>query len=127
MTKGKNFRSQAIPSIIDTEYQRCNFAFKNCIDVAGVKKGTRLFPGDDTSRTFIECNMSNCEPPPGSTLINCNTNISEKQVVVGSDSVVIDGETISVYDYANISYGRYKDGDYVYKTPTIVSCEGPED
>lgn len=127
MTENKNFRGQATPSIIDTEYLNCNFSTMNCIDVGGVKKGMRLFPGDDTPRVFINCNMSNCEPPPGSTQINCNTSISEKAVEVGSEDLEIDGEIIKIKDYANIYYGRYKDGGYVYKTSIQVLCETPEE
>ncbi len=128
MIKGKNFMGLEVADIPkDAEYKRCNFARRNCIDDSGVKKGARLFPGDDTPRIFTLCNMSNCEPPPGSTVVNCNCSISAKQVVVGSDTVEIDGESITVYDYANISYGRYKDGEYVYKNPVISPCEGPED
>lgn len=127
MTENKNFRGQATPSIIDTEYRNCNFSTMNCLTIGGKKVGMRLFPGDDTSRTFISCNLVNCEPPPGSVLIGCNTAIKESCVEVSSEELKIDGDTIEVKDYANICYGRYKDGGYVYKTPVQVSCEAPEE
>ncbi len=127
MIKNKNFRGQATPSIIDTEYRNCNFSTQNCIDVGGVKKGMRLFPGDDTPRTFISCNLVNCEPPPGSTIKGCNTAIKEDAVEVSSGDLEIDGDVIKVKNYANICYGRYKDGEYVYKTPIQVSCEALEE
>lgn len=126
MTENKNFCGQATPSIIDTEYQNCNFSTMNCITVGSEKKGMRLFPGDDTPRTFISCNMSNCEPPPGSTQINCNTSISEKQVHVNSEYVEIDGEQIEVKEYANIIYGAYGKNGYKYKTLIQIPCEAPE-
>lgn len=127
MTKDKNFSGQATPSIIDTEYRNCNFSVPNCIDVGGKKRGMRLFPGDDTPRTFIDCNLVNCEPPPGSTLTRCNTAIREGCVEIGSEDLVIDGDTIQVKDYANIIYGKYRNGEYVYQpTPIQTPCRTPE-
>ena len=128
MTKNKNFRGQATPSIIDTEYQSCNFSIPNCLTVLSKKVGMRLFPGDDTPRTFISCNMINCEPPPGSTLVKCNTTIRENKVEVGSEDLTIDGQTIQVKDYVNMIYGRYREGLYVYRpTPFEEPCDPPED
>jgi len=128
MIENQNFMATAIEDIpVDTEYRWCNFSRRNCIDVGGEKKGVRLFPGDDTPRTFISCNMVNCEPPPGSTQIECNTTIKAKAVEVGSDVIEIDGEAIVVIDYANVRYGRYIDGQYVYRTPIETPCETPED
>jgi len=128
MIKGKNFQKTDIADIpVDTEYRECNFSRRNCIDDAGVKKGVRLFPGDDTPRTFIGCNLANCEPPPGSTCTTCNNSITEKQVEVSSDTLTVDGETITVNEYANIIYGAYKNGSYQYKpTPVQIPCEPPE-
>ncbi|MCK5610254.1 hypothetical protein KAR91_50745 [Candidatus Pacearchaeota archaeon] len=117
MIEGKNYTKTAIADISkDLEYRHCNFARRNCTDDAGDKKGHRLFPGDDTPRTFIGCNMVNCEPPPGSTCIRCNGAIFEMDVVVASDEIVIDGERIEQKDYAQIIYGRFRDGQYQYKT-----------
>jgi len=128
MTKNKNFRGQATPSIIDTEYRKCNFSTMNCLTVDGQKKGMILFPGDDTPRTFRRCNMVNCEPPPDSMLIKCNTTIRENTVEVGSEDLTIDGDTIQVRDYANIIYGKYKGGQYVYQPiPIQIPCEPPEE
>ena len=127
MTENKNFRGQATPSIIDSEYRNCNFSTQNCIDVGGIKKGIRLFPGDDTPRTFISCNLVNCEPPPGSTLFKCNTAIRENAVEVGSEDLEIDGDIIKVKSYADIVYGAYGKNGYKYKTPIVIPCEAPED
>ena len=98
MTEGKNFRGQATPSIIE-----------------GVKKGVRLFPGDDTPRTFISCNMVNCEPPPDSTQIGCNNAIVERDVVYSMDDLIeIDGEVISGTQLKDVCYGKYENGAYLY-------------
>lgn len=128
MIKSKNFQKTAIADIPkDSEYKECNFSRQNCIEDGGVKKGVRLFPGDDTPRTFIGCNLVNCEPPPGSTCTICNNAITEKQVEMSSEDLVIDGEKIVVKEYADIIYGAYKNGQYVYRpTPTQISCEPPE-
>ena len=128
MTKGENFSNQPTPSIIDMEYQACNFSTPNCLTVNGKKVGLRLFPGDDTPRTFIGCNLVNREPPPGSTLIKCNTTIRENQIEVSSEDLVIDAETIKVKDYADRIYGSYWEGKYQYHfTPIETPCKPPEE
>lgn len=77
MQKAKNYAGQLTPEDIDSEYQNCNFS------QAGSRRGVdgwqsaRIFPDDDTPRTFIECNLQNALPPPASTLIRCNTSIVE--------------------------------------------------
>jgi len=114
MTENKNFSNQAVPSVIDTEYQDCNFAHTNCIDDAGQKKGVRIFPDDDTPRTFIGCNLTNTEPPPGSTMTNCSPTIIEKMVIVATDTVTVDGASIVVNEYADRIHGSYWDGAYSY-------------
>lgn len=125
---GENFSNQDTPSIIDTEYVRCNFLHTNCIDDGGVKKGHRLFPGDDTPRTFVDCNLGNCEPPPGSTLTRCPAAITEKQKHISSETITIDAVQIESKGYADMIYGRYKDSAYEYKdTPIEVAVEAPED
>lgn len=79
---------------LDTEYVRCNF-MRRQPDMSGPQPvGVRLFPGDDTPRTFRRCNMINCEPPPGSTLIQCNTKLIEKDVPTVQDRIIVDGTTV---------------------------------
>ena len=124
MTKDKNFSNQETPLVIDTEYRDCNFMQDNCIEVAGKKQGVRIFPGDDTPRTFIDCNMTNCEPPPGSIVKKANGNITggsiiERMVIVATDTVEIDGETIVVNDYVDRRYGSLCQGVYSYHTVPI--------
>ncbi len=122
MIEWKNFTGMDIADIpIDTEYVHCNFARKSCVDDAGIKKGHRLFPGDDTPRTFTKCNMVNCEPPPGNTCTECNGAIFESAVIINTDTITIDSEIITLNEYGNIVYGRYKGGIYEYKsTPTVI-------
>lgn len=120
MTKNKNFMGVAIADIpIDTEYDSCNFGRANCIDTAGVKTGHRLFPGDDTPRTFVRCNLVNCELPPGSMTSNPKNAILERDVLLNSEDIVIDGETIVVETKGMRTYGYYNNstGQYEYITP----------
>ena len=124
MTKNKNFSNQATPSVIDTEYQDCNFAHTNCIDDAGQKKGVRIFPGDDTPRTFIDCNVTNCEPPPNSIIKKANGNLTgpsiiERMVVVATDTVTVDGNSITVDEYADRIHGSLFEGVYSYHATPI--------
>lgn len=115
MTEGKNFSGQATPSIVDTEYRWCTFSFPAPIDVAGKKRGVRLFPGDDTPRTFINCGMMNVEPPPGSTLTRSRVIIKGFGVVTSSDTITIDGASETVEHHSDFVYGKYDPatGDYV--------------
>lgn len=99
----KNFSGQATPSIIDIEYQRCNFAQilpdPNVVNDPNEPARVRLFPGDDTPRTFIRCNLVNCEVPPGSTVVKCNTSIVVPNRLIGSITVTVDGSSSSVEFY----------------------------
>jgi len=113
-TTGRNFSGQVTPSVMDTEYIACNFRQPDCIDDGGVKKGVRLFPGDDTPRTFIRCNLSNCEPPPGSTCTLCNQAIRERNVYKDSDSVTIDGQSLELENYVHKTHGFIENGEYEY-------------
>ena len=115
----KNFSGKTTPSIIDTTYIECNFT--NFAPIGDTTKtGVRLFPGDDTSRTFIRCNLVNCETPPGSTLNKCNTTIRETRIYKDSDYVEIDGHSVEIENYVDKIYGRYlENGSYEYKDPVI--------
>jgi len=119
MTRRKNFKGETTPRIVDTEYRNCNFTQPAPLDVAGDKRGIRLFPGDDTPRTFVECNLTNCEPPPGSTVTRCRA-IMVETVETDSETVTIDGDTITLQHHANYVYGRWTPGGYVdYETPEV--------
>ena len=117
MIEGKNFMGMIVEDIPkDTEYKGCNFSQRQCVDDAGTKKGVRLFPDDDSPIIFRNCNMVNCEPPPGSTVIDCNGSIMDYDVILGSETVEIDGEEIVCEMRGNRKYGNRDDdnGGYIY-------------
>ena len=109
MISEKNF-SNMDPALIpvDDQYVRCNFSQEQPAST-GPLAGVRLFPGDDTPRTFTDCNLFNCEPPPGSILVRCNT----WQVTTGElgpvDELVIDG----VVEHTTQYHDRTCHGKYV--------------
>ena len=107
MTEHKNFTNQPTPRIVDKEYRFCNFTQTESVDVAGKKRGIRLFPGDDTTRTFINCNLTNCEPPPGSTLVKCNTTIVAWGIPTTQDVITVDGESVVLQHHSTFVYGRF--------------------
>lgn len=129
MIKDKNFSNQIVPHrgdvlFIDTKYKDCNFSHSNCFTVFGQKVGHRIFPDDDTSRTFIDCNLTNCEPPPGSIIMKANgqhigPTIVERMVKVNTEIVSIDSEQIEVDDYVDRIHGHYYQGVYSYKATPI--------
>ena len=116
--EGKNYHDKTGPPDIPLadEYRDCNFSQVDCIDDDGDKKGVRLFPGDDTPRTFTRCNMKNCEPPPLSTCVKCNQAIIEKQVLIDTDTVTIDGHAQEISNYAKRTHGFIENGEYNYFT-----------
>ena len=125
MTEKQNFSNQDIPSVMDTEYRNCNFTHTDAVQDGATWKGHRLFPGDNTPRTFIHCNMRNCEPPPGSTLIKSTCHVIRPEVFDFIDQPIeIDGETITVNHYNRIVYGKYTETGYEYlATPKEYAWE----
>lgn len=125
MIIGKNYRDQLTPSDIDAEYKDCVFVQSQPIEVNGLMVGVRIFPNDDTPRTFTNCNMVNCEPPPNSTIVKCNTTIVVRGVTVVTDTIELEGETLEVTKLCDYIHGRYdaENGEYVYKdTPLEVDA-----
>jgi hypothetical protein len=118
----KNFAGVPVGDIpVDTEYKRCNFA-RPAPELGPPVVGVRLFPGDDTPRTFIDCNLVNCEPPPGSTLIRCNTTLNQQGVLGELDEVILDGVPVSsVQHKKTLVYGRWNPDteSYIYEAPPI--------
>ena len=108
MIENRNFSNLDVAAIpLDTEYRRCNFS-RFTADLGPPIVGTRLFPGDDTPRTFVECNLVNCEPPPGSTLVRCNTTLLERDHLIDTDSVTIDGNLVATVQRTGVRiHGRY--------------------
>jgi hypothetical protein len=73
--------------------------------------GVRLWPGDDTPRTFINCNLMNCEVPPGSTVTDCLTVIMETDIPDYDETLVIDGVERARVNFKKVRiHGRYVDG-----------------
>lgn len=89
----KNF-SNLDPSTIpvDVEYVRCNFT-QSVVDTSGPDPvGVQLFPGySGTPITFRNCNLTNCIPPPGSVVIDCNTGINVYDVTDREETITVDG------------------------------------
>ena len=113
MTERKNFTGQVPPSIIDDEYRNCNFSQPAPIDDAGDKRGVVIFQADTTPRTFIECNLVNCEVPPGSTVTGCNTTIKTFNVETTLDTFTVDSNSEPKQHHSNFVYGRWTPGGYV--------------
>jgi hypothetical protein len=126
MIRRKNFANMNPADIpVDTEYENCNFTQSNPVDSGGgVMVGVRLFPGDDTPRIFRGCNLVNCEPPPGSTLISCNTNIVQNDAVAFEDVTRVDGIEVSRQAFHDhIHYGRWNPDteSYDYNPAPVVT------
>jgi hypothetical protein len=112
MIDRKNFCWKNNPDVatipVDTEYLMCNFARENPVDIGGgVMRGVRLFPGDDTPRVFTDCNLMNCEPPPGSTLVHCNTRMTSAPAVASTETITLPSSTLVVEHKSIFEYGRY--------------------
>jgi len=126
MIEGKNFSNQVSPDVgEETEFSQCNFTQSEPVLSGSVYIGVRLFPGDDTPRTFTNCNLVNCETPPGSTMVRCNQAVRRAMVITGTDEIVVDGYTLETNIYSDIIYGwRTAEGVYEYH-PTPI--ETPND
>ncbi len=123
MIERKNFTGQVTPSIIDTTYKDCNFSQPQPIDSGGgVFVGVRLFPGNDTPRTFIDCNLINAEPPPGSAVTGGNQSVIQRGLNGVLETVVIAGETVDIQHRIDRVHGQWEPGGYAYK-PTPVDVE----
>ena len=118
MISNKSYYDNLSPDVGDeTEFFECNFTQPEPVDSGGgVYVGGRLFPGDDTPRTFTRCNLVNAEVPPGSTIVKCNTSIRRWSVITGTDEVIVDGTPITANIYSSVIYGRQTaPGVYEYK------------
>lgn len=112
-----DFTVTDLPELEDHAYVECNFSQYQPVDSGGgVYVGVRLFLGDDTPRTFTDCNLSNCEAPPGSTVIGGNTAIVQRDLLSRTETVTIDGVGVSIDHHKNVVYGRWTPGGYDYKT-----------
>lgn len=115
----KNFSGLTIPPApydTETEFLMCNFT-QPAPDTSGANPvGIRLWPGDDTPRTFTRCNMLNCEPPPGSTVTKCLTALKSFGLNGTLETVEVDGLIVDSYQnrFDRVHGRREPDGSYVY-------------
>lgn len=121
----KNFSGTDIASIPKADvYELCNFRRLSPNTAGPDPVGQRLFPGDDTPRTFRQCNLINCEVPPGSVIENCNTAIVDYDLPDVVDTITVNGTTVSTRQrFKNRIYGRFNPvtGNYEYKpTPEDI-------
>ena len=125
----KNFRNMPIANIpVDAEYLECTFMQPDPIDIGGgVYRGHRLFPGDDTPRTFTDCNLINCELPPGSIVNGGNTGVQSSPQVVSTETVTLpDASQVTVEHHSIFIYGRYLPATESYEdfpTPQEVELD----
>ena len=114
-----DFQMTDLPILSDRAFHRCNFTHRVPVDVAGKKRGVKLFPSDATPITFIECNLCNCEPPPGSTVTGCLTVIKEFALESNTETLRVDGVPFNVVHHIDRIHGRLDPatGDYIYKGP----------
>lgn len=109
----------------DSEYRECNF-MRSQPASTNPGRGVRLWPGDDTPRVFIDCNMMNCEPPPGSTYIRCNSYMMERSIPAHTDELVVDGVQVSFTQYHDKRlWGRWDTDINGYVD--IAPVQSPED
>ncbi len=89
--QSKNFRNGKAPPL-QKVYDGFAFCFDTCLMIDGVAMPHRIFPKDDTPRTFINCNLVNAIPPVGSRLRDCNTSIIERNLM--TDEIDRHGEPV---------------------------------
>ena len=106
MIEFKNYSGNPDPDVGgETEFFRCNFSQPEPVLDGADYVGVRLFPDDDTPRTFTKCNLVNCAFPPGSTVVSGNTTIRRSRVVKEVDEIEVDGFSIPVEIFVDIIYG----------------------
>lgn len=112
MIADSNFHDMPVDQIPKSDhYLGCNFN-RTQPDMSGPEpKGVRLFPGDDTPRRFERCNLINCEVPPGSNVIDCNTAIIERDIPDFDEVLTVDGVERFRKTHKKVRvHGRYKLG-----------------
>jgi hypothetical protein len=106
----------------ETVYHNCNFARRNPDTSGATPVGVRLWPGDDTPRRFVDCNLQNCEVPPGSEVIRSPRAIIESDVVLDTNVIVVDGVERTRRDRMGKRFHGYYDPDTnaVVREPTPI-------
>jgi len=107
----KNFSGRRTPGaafIADT-YVGCNFSQPNAIRDPDSNKptGVPIFPGSrNTPRQFIECNLVNCDVPPNSLVVDCNTSVHSN--IRDVEEITIRGRTVKrIRKRRMVANGRY--------------------
>ena len=119
MVRLKNFSGLTRPPApydTETEFEQCNFT-QPAPDTSGPDPvGVRLWPGDDTPRTFFRCNLLNCEPPPGSTVTKCLTCLKTFGINGTTQKVTVGGVVVHTHQnkFDRVHGRRDPDGSYVY-------------
>ncbi len=127
----KNFVGRRTPGtrfIADT-YVRCNFSQPNAIldPDTGNPTGVPIFPGSrNTPRQFIECNLVNCDVPPNSLVVDCNTSIHSN--IRDMEDIKIRGTKVRrVRKQRRVVNGRYVHHEDGTRTYEEFDPEGTED
>lgn len=97
----KNFVDQTNLILSDQCFLKCNFFQQQPRFVDNKWRGIKIFT-EDTPRVFINCNLCNAEPPPGSLVQDCLTIIRRYNIVDGDQTFDI------AYGFWNISTGEYE-------------------
>ncbi len=109
--------ADALPN--EVEFRNCNFT-RLSPDTSGPDPvGVRLWPGDDTPRIFVDCNLCNCEVPPGSTVVRSPRPIIELDVSLGDNVVTVDGiERVRKPIKGNRLHGYYDPDGNIVREPS---------
>lgn len=84
----RNYSGRQAPPVDEQveSYIECNFSQLVAAETAITHKkvGVKMFPASrGTPRTFIRCNLMNCDMPAGSIVEDCNTAITTGDVAHG--------------------------------------------
>ncbi len=120
MLRFKNFsrlNTPPPPYDTETEFELCNF-MQPAPDTSGPNPvGVRLWPGDDTPRTFIRCNLMNCEPPPSSTVIGGLNCLKTSGINGTTQEIKVGGVVVHTHQnkFNRVHGRRNSDGTYTYR------------
>jgi hypothetical protein len=110
------------PDRTETAFRRCNFSRAAPIMVDGHRRGTRIWPDDDTPRVLTRCVCINCEFGPNVELRQCQTSITDFDIVLDRVSFLINGVEYGANVRGSRTYG-YFDAD----THQVVDHPTPHD
>jgi len=115
----QNYSGKLTPDVIDVRYEHCNFSQPQPAESGGKKIGVRIFPLDNTSRIFADCNLNNCELPPGSIKEGrCTQKVIERGVVKTTSLITVNAKLMGgVKEYVNVLYGKYDHNNKIQYLP----------